>query len=709
MKISRWFFITLLLCLSSFLSSALSANEIAAPDPARLKSDWWGYFAPETPLSDEDLEKRVTATDKQLKQIEKTLNANTRREILPSIIQLRELLVAYRSRRGEEAAAVKPLDISQENYTLDEVFSLQNTYLELSSEVEYESSDIAWRRDLIAAERKQQSQRKVSYLEGSRTDADQLALGVALMSSRLQMELDLQDLNNRQKRLEQLLTQKAELQKELKDIAERLVLKEENKNEWNNIRKQALDAAVRIRNESISDETGHVINEGGFAAQNRRLDSMRVMHRELRITTEELRAVRAELVSSLIDQSIGKSKDTDAHKALLQTAEQQIDNIQPKKKYWKSSIEGINSVRMEQTETAGTKSGEEKISLETTKLVSAIKKDINDVDHELELLTFTIELSEKRMQLGESNFKKGWALALDYAGDVFENMNTVFVASLFEVNETPVTLLGLLRVIIIVMIAWGISRGARSAIKHLSEKRSSVSQSSIYALTRVIHYVILSLGVVIGLSSIGVDFTKFALLASALSIGIGFGLQTLVSNFVAGLIILFEKSMKVGDFVELESGITGEVQEINMRSTLITTNDNIDILVPNSEFINKNVTNWTMRDAYRRVHIKFGVAYGSNKDLVKKAVLEAADNVSWTLKSTGRRAPQVWLVNFGESSLDFELVIWLKPEATKRPSAVQATYLWEIESKLTEYNIEIPFPQRDLHLRSGFESVPVKI
>jgi small-conductance mechanosensitive channel len=215
--------------------------------------------------------------------------------------------------------------------------------------------------------------------------------------------------------------------------------------------------------------------------------------------------------------------------------------------------------------------------------------------------------------------------------------------------------------------------------------------------------------VVIGLSSIGVDFTKFALLASALSIGIGFGLQTLVSNFVAGLIILFEKSMKVGDFVELESGITGEVQEINMRSTLITTNDNIDILVPNSEFINKNVTNWTMRDAYRRVHIKFGVAYGSNKDLVKKAVLEAADNVSWTLKSTGRRAPQVWLVNFGESSLDFELVIWLKPEATKRPSAVQATYLWEIESKLTEYNIEIPFPQRDLHLRSGFESVPVKI
>jgi len=704
MKIQYWFFITLLL-----VSSAISANDIAPPDPARLKSDWWSYFAPETPLSDEDLEKRVTATENQLKQIEKTLNANTRREILPSIIQLRELLVAYRTRRDEAAAAIKPLELSQESYTLEEVFSLQNIYLKLSSEVEYESSDIEWRRDLIAAERKQQSQRKVSYLEGSKTDADQLALGVAVMSSRLQMEIDLQDLNNRQSRLQLLLAQKAELQKELKDIARRLVFKEGDIKDWNNIRKQALDAAVRIRNESISDETGHVITEGDLAAQNRRVDTMRVMHRELRITSEELRADRAELVSKLIEQSTGKSEDPNIYKELLHTAEQRIDNIQPKKKYWKSSIEGINSVRVEQAETTGIKSGEEKIFRETAKLVSAIKKDINDVDHELELLTFTIVLSEKRMQLGESNFKRGWSLTLDYAGEAFENMRTVFVASLFEVNETPVTLLGLLRVIIIVLIAWAISRGARSAIKHLSEKRSSVSQSSIYALSRVIHYIILSLGVVIGLSSIGVDFTKFALLASALSIGIGFGLQTLVSNFVAGLIILFEKSMKVGDFVELESGITGEVQEINMRSTLITTNDNIDILVPNSEFINKNVTNWTMRDAFRRVHIKFGVAYGSDKNMVKKAVLEAADNVNWTLKSTGRRAPQVWLVNFGDSSLDFELVIWLKPEATKRPSAVQATYLWEIESKLTEYNIEIPFPQRDLHLRSGFESVPVMI
>ena len=179
-------------------------------------------------------------------------------------------------------------------------------------------------------------------------------------------------------------------------------------------------------------------------------------------------------------------------------------------------------------------------------------------------------------------------------------------------------------------------------------------------------------------------------------------MQTLISNFVAGLIILFERSLKVGDFVELSTGLSGEVREINIRSTLITTNDNVDILVPNSEFVNSQVTNWTMRDTQRRVHIPFGVAYGTDKELVKTAVLEAAEEVKWSLLHDVNKQPQVWFVQFGDSSLNFELVVWLKPEAVKRPSAVQAAYLWEIETRLKKYSIEIPFPQRDLHLRSVF-------
>jgi len=287
------------------------------------------------------------------------------------------------------------------------------------------------------------------------------------------------------------------------------------------------------------------------------------------------------------------------------------------------------------------------------------------------------------------------------AEDIWQLLEQWASATLFEINQTPVTLLGLARVAAILIAAWWASRILRHALERVAHRRNVMSESSLYTLTRLLHYALLTIGFFVGLSSIGLDFTKLALLVSAIGVGLGFGLQAVFSNFVSGLIILFERSLKVGDFVELESGVTGEVREINIRSTLITTNDNVDILVPNSEFVNGRVINWTLRDALRRIRVPFGVAYGSNKELVRTAALEAAREVEYTLWDSPGREPKVWLVGFGDSSLNFELVVWLATrEAVKRPGAVMAAYTWALESALTQHGLEIPFPQRDLHLRS---------
>ncbi len=271
---------------------------------------------------------------------------------------------------------------------------------------------------------------------------------------------------------------------------------------------------------------------------------------------------------------------------------------------------------------------------------------------------------------------------------------------LFSVGETAITYGSVFRFLAILVATYIVSLVVQKALQRYGDMRSSFSRSSLYALKRITHYIILLVGFLVAVASIGIDLTKFAIFASALGIGVGFGLQTLISNFSAGIILLFDKTLKVGDFVELESGVTGEVKEINIRSTIITTNDNIDIVVPNSEFVAGRVTNWTMRDTYRRIKVPFGVAYGTDKELVKKAVLEAADRVPHTLNDESHRPPQVWLVEFGESSLNFELVVWLKPEAVNRPGAVNAAFIWEIHTALVENNIEIPFPQRDLHIKS---------
>ncbi len=276
--------------------------------------------------------------------------------------------------------------------------------------------------------------------------------------------------------------------------------------------------------------------------------------------------------------------------------------------------------------------------------------------------------------------------------------------SLFSVGETPVTGNDVMRVLLILFIAWLLSRGVRLAFRRMSLRESPSMQASMYTVGRLTHYTIIILAVFIALSSIGLDFSNLALVAGALSVGIGFGLQSIVSNFVSGLIILFEHTLRVGDYIELDTGLTGTVKSINVRSTLINTNDNIDIVVPNSEFVTTRLTNWTLGERILRVRIPFGVAYGSDKDLVKKAAIEAADEVPYTLTHMKGREPDVWLVEYGDNSLNFLLLVWVNRQGARRPTRTRAAYLWALETKLSEYGIEIPFPQRDLHLRSGWPS-----
>lgn len=274
---------------------------------------------------------------------------------------------------------------------------------------------------------------------------------------------------------------------------------------------------------------------------------------------------------------------------------------------------------------------------------------------------------------------------------------------LFQAGGVVVTTGGLAAAVAALAAAWLLSWVFRRGLVQLSKRNGARDrQAAIYTVGRIVHYLLLVIGLLVALEFIGLPASRFAVFAGAIGVGLGFGLQAIFNNFISGLILLFDRSLKVGDFVELESGVHGEVSDINIRATRITTNDNIEILVPNSEFVTGRVVNWTHNEVSRRLRIPFGVAYGSDKETVKAAALEAAAAVPFTLAQDGPRRPQVWLVEFGDSSLGFELVVWLTAEATKRPSAVKAAYNWELESSLARRGLEIPFPQRDLHLRSAF-------
>ncbi|MDQ6648130.1 MAG: mechanosensitive ion channel [Pseudomonadota bacterium] len=265
------------------------------------------------------------------------------------------------------------------------------------------------------------------------------------------------------------------------------------------------------------------------------------------------------------------------------------------------------------------------------------------------------------------------------------------------IQVTVGSLLGGLLVFALFLIA---IRVLKRLLYRYGQRNAHVNQSTLYTVERLFRYLMLVVGLLWALDVIGIPIAKMTVFAGALGVGLGFGLQAIFNNFVSGLILLFDRSLKVGDFVELASGVHGHVREIRIRATLISTNDDIDILVPNSEFVTGRVVNWTLREVARRQKIPFGVAYGTDKELVKKAALEAAAEVPFTLSLDGPRGPQVWLTGFGDSSLNFSLVVWLNAEATRRVGAVNAAYYWALHTALEKYGIEIPFPQRDLRIRS---------
>lgn len=298
------------------------------------------------------------------------------------------------------------------------------------------------------------------------------------------------------------------------------------------------------------------------------------------------------------------------------------------------------------------------------------------------------------------------AKAGDRVGEVAQrgvaDVESLFGYKLLKFAGLDITVGGLIAAILAILTAWTISALVRRSLTRYARSREHDNMAAVYTVSRVLHYVLLALGAMVALELAGIPIGKLSIFAGAIGVGLGFGLQAIFSNFVSGLILLFDRSLKVGDFVELESGIHGEVRDIKIRATRITTNDNIDILVPNAEFVTGRVVNWTLRDGSRRIRIPFGVAYGVSKEEVKRAALEAAAEVPFTGNLDGARKPQVWLVAFGDSSLDFELVVWLTAEATKRPGAVKAAYLWALHSALERHGIEIPYPQQDLHIRSLF-------
>jgi potassium-dependent mechanosensitive channel len=266
----------------------------------------------------------------------------------------------------------------------------------------------------------------------------------------------------------------------------------------------------------------------------------------------------------------------------------------------------------------------------------------------------------------------------------------------YEIGSLRISVTRLIEGVFILIFVLLLSRTLSRLLQRSIEKKAYLDPGLRYTLGRLTQYLIISLGILLSLKvAFDLDLTSIAVIFTALSVGIGFGLQYIAADIASGFILLFERPVRVGDRITIGED-EGDVQSINLRTTVVATNDRISIIVPNSRLVSQRLINWSYGDPRARIAIPVGVATDSDVQLVSDTLLKAAEDVDNVLKDP---QPKVQFLKFGDWSLDFRLLVW-----TNRPrlhTQIRSDINYRIEKLFREARIEIPFPQTELRLRDG--------
>jgi small-conductance mechanosensitive channel len=275
------------------------------------------------------------------------------------------------------------------------------------------------------------------------------------------------------------------------------------------------------------------------------------------------------------------------------------------------------------------------------------------------------------------------------------NLAERVVGADIEIGAASISMAGVLTGLAVLLGTYVLVKVLRLVLEVEVLPRLNLREGIPFAVSAVTRYALLTGGVVLAMAAMGIDLSKVTLLAGAVGVGIGFGLQTVINNFVSGLLLLMERPIRIGDAVRMDD-LEGEVRRIGVRSSTIRTFDGAEVIVPNSDLISRTVTNWTLSDRKRRLQIDVGVAYGTEPEDVVQLLEAAAREVKEVMVTP---EPRAWVTGFGDSSLNFRLHAWVDDWA--RGLAGQSALRMAIARKLKEAGIEIPFPQHDIHIRSA--------
>lgn len=681
----------------SFLEGFTAKGYDSMPDPYSLHPQWWHYYDVEEPL----LSQHISETLNHLQNFYTTLSPADQQAALPFINQFKTSLSALPEAKKEQKKKLAVPKNFHESYTLEQQLQLNQQWRKLQLDTEKDLSDLVELKDKIVKVHQNIDTLFADYLrEGSKHTSARLLAGLEIMAQRAAVGLAEENRRLLMAEIESQQEMLGVLGKEVNIARERLNVAQYDENKLKHDIQTAQEAFERKHRE-ISSAEAHAIGVRSQSPQER-TNKQLLMQRAIYSYVEEASAwtrlafrslkynliMHANHLFTIENREVEEMlKEVKVHfkKVVLQTEEWKVQTQQEQDRIFHdqaliSSSEG----------NAGSIHDARRLAVtQTLTLLQFLEEELAHVD-------WMIQQLEVSLRASDNFIVRGWSYFWDYMEEMGEKISQGLNSSLFKVFEIPITLITLFRVSLIIGLAYFFSYALRFAIQILGR----YSQKEIYPnINRLMHYLVLLAAGILVLSSIGLDFNHVMILLGALVFGMGFGLQSVATNFICGLKILCEGKIKIGDYIELKSGRYGKVTEIHVQNTVIYTSDGIEIVVPNSELLSEPLVNWTMSNDHRRLHIPFSTAYDCDKELVRKVVSESAKHVSCTLKE-GKRDPQVWLVKFGDCSLDFELVVWVNYKTPSFTESKEADYLWAIETALRENHIAMPTPEQIMYVRN---------
>jgi small-conductance mechanosensitive channel len=668
----------------------------AIPIVENLSVKWWQYFE-----SANDIEEINHKFEEFLEGLKTSVAQNNINESEATLENIKTLFNQYVKQRYSDITA--PTDESfttQKKYTIKELLEYNNHILKIKKRIHQTEEEKQSINENLLSANQQIDQQKIKYYDLSNTNEDKIQAGLEWIILRIKLALENLRYSHIEEKNKYDINQLDFLNTNVSSMISKLEITENAKpdidvqkltDKLKNLEQKIDLFSIKLTESFDDSDESHIKKDiikldlalSLIESSKTQMLLQRNQHIELLTTMYNTSKVDLLEVRKYLTDSDIKAKENE--KAIAE---------------WQKLA--LNMLLLSISEQ-GNKTPKKILQLDKSKREKAqqVIKDLESLKSNNQENLFILGLINNKLKEVDTGFTKTWSLIKDFITSSKDNIVSFIYKPIFTINEYPVTLLPLIKLLLIIFVAYIISKIVTFFI-HRIEKRLKIDRmndrSSIYLMHRLLNYLIILISVITGFSVLGINLGNITLIAGALSVGIGFGLQNLVSNFVSGLTIMFERTLSVGDYIEVDGQTTGVVREIRARSTRINTNDNIDIIIPNSDLVTNKIINWTLKESIRRIKIPFGVAYGTDKELVKKAALEAADNVQYTLHNIHGKEPDVWLMEFGDNSVNYLLLVWVAHYGLRRPNRIKNYYNWELDTAFKKYGIEIPFPQRDVHL-----------